>query len=368
MAARKKTSVGYSLCAACVAASLVEIFYLLSYLLVSDYFLMSLFSSLYFVSVDLLLIGLLVFIFIYTKQTKNLTLYKIIFALIIGYAAFDIAVMLINPFNEVALTYVHPEGDMIYYAYRMHLLYELPLAFTYVLVILCLAELIKKTATIPHAYRRQYLLSVFGIVAVVGVNVVYLIFQSIFEMGTIDYSIWMYSITAAYLYWNCFHYPRHGMASTLSSLVMSSMDSGVLLFDHENNLTLSNKHIKRFFPDINTEKGLSFKAFLEQSGIEFDTSREFNTDFSFIYYSKGPDCSVARCDFKIVKSFKGEAMGKLMVFSEAESRKDLLTGFIGWESFKESADSGALPFKGSPFVVVCDINKKKKINNIYGKN
>ena len=98
---------------------------------------MSIMSSIYFVSIDVMLICLLIFTVYFTKRRftkKGRTALK---AAII-YALFEISVFAINPFYEIAVHYVPRDTFIAKYAYQMKPLYWMHLIFAYMLVVVIL--------------------------------------------------------------------------------------------------------------------------------------------------------------------------------------------------------------------------------------
>lgn len=90
------------------------------------------------------------------------------------YACFEAVLFALNPFNEIALGYVHRDTVIARYAYQMKPLYWLHLLFTYALVAAVLALLIVKLCRVPREYRAQFLYVIGGIVVLVAVNGVFL--------------------------------------------------------------------------------------------------------------------------------------------------------------------------------------------------
>ncbi|MGN0713142.1 MAG: histidine kinase N-terminal 7TM domain-containing protein, partial [Anaerovoracaceae bacterium] len=87
---------------ACLCAAVVDISYLIS-ILQDHYLIMSIMSSIYFVTIDLMLISLLIFTVHFTKG--KFTKHGIIaLSLISLYAIFEIVVFAINPFKEIAIS------------------------------------------------------------------------------------------------------------------------------------------------------------------------------------------------------------------------------------------------------------------------
>lgn len=151
---------------------MVDISYLLS-ILNDDYFRVSVTSSIYFVSIDVMLVCLLNFTVYFTKNNLTNGL-RAALRLAGLYACFEAVLFALNPFYEIALGYVHRDTVIARYAYQMKPLYWLHLLFTYALVAAVLALLIVKLCRVPREYRAQFLYVIGGIVVLVAVNGVFL--------------------------------------------------------------------------------------------------------------------------------------------------------------------------------------------------
>lgn len=145
---QKNNTTGRYLGLTCIAAAVVDISYLLS-ILNDDYFRVSVTSSIYFVSIDVMLVCLLNFTVYFTKNNLTNGL-RMALRLAGLYACFETVLFALNPFYEIALGYVHRDTVIARYAYQMKPLYWLHLLFTYALVAAVLALLIVKLCRVPR--------------------------------------------------------------------------------------------------------------------------------------------------------------------------------------------------------------------------
>ena len=205
---QKKNSTGRFLGYACVGAAVVDISYLIS-ILYNSYLCMSIMSSIYFVSIDVMLICLLIFTVYFTKRrfTKK------------GRTALK------------AVHYVPRDTFIAKYAYQMKPLYWMHLIFAYMLVVVILVLLIRKMCSTPREYTGQYHYVIIGILAIVFVNAVFLFWPEVHTYNLIDYSICGYSLTAFLLYWSCFNYSVHGMLNRLKNSIFDNIGQGIVLFE-----------------------------------------------------------------------------------------------------------------------------------------
>ena len=214
-ALQKNKTTGRYLGLTCIAAAVVDISYLLS-ILNDSYFRVSVTSSIYFVSIDFMLVCLLI-VTVYFTKNKFTAVSRGALRLAVLYACFETVVFAINPFYEVALGYVRRDTVIARYTYQMKPLYWMHLVFSYALVAVVLVLLVVKLCRVPREYRAQFLFVIVGIVVLVAVNGVFLYLPGVSVFNLLDYSICGYSLTAFLMYWCCFHYSTHGMLNRLKT-------------------------------------------------------------------------------------------------------------------------------------------------------
>ena len=361
---QKNKNTGRYLGYACAGAAVVDISYLIS-ILNDSYFCMSVMSSIYFVSIDIMLVCLLIFAVYFTKGrfTKQ---GKLGFRLIVLYTLFEVAVFSINPFHEIAIHYVLRDTVIAKYGYQMEPLYWMHLIFTYSLVALILFLLIRKMCRIPREYRGQYLYVILGIVAIVSVNGVFLFHPGVNVYNLLDYSICGYSLTAFLLYWSCFNYSTHGMLNRLKNSVFENIDQGIVLFDYNNNLILHNKRADYLLGGIRPECCAVMEDFMSSYNLSLNLETVNDSISVQCYVKNGEEDRPLRCDIRRLKNTKDQVLGQLFVFSDAALETDLLTGFQNWESFRRFVREGGEHFACPTAVAICDINSLSVINSTLG--
>ena len=363
---QKNKTTGRFLGFACVGAAVVDVSYLIS-ILNDSYLCMSVMSSIYFVSIDIMLVCLLTFTIYFTKRKFTKT-GKRALGLILFYTLFEIVVFSINPFREIAISYVHRNTYVAKYGYQMMPLYWMHLVFTYSLVALILILLIQKMCRIPSEYRSQYRYVIYGILAIVSVNAVFLFWPGINVYNLLDYSICGYSLTAFLLYWSCFNYSTHGMLNRLKTSIFENIDQGIVLFDYNNNLILHNERADYLLGGDRLDACTVLEDFLGRYNLSLNPETE-NDSFSLQCFVEGSDgVRPLRCDIRPLKNEKGQALGQLFVFSDAALETNLLTGFQNWESFQRFAREEGDHFTCPTAVAICDINSLSVINSTMGIN
>lgn len=353
-ALQKKTSAGQFLGAACLGAAVVDVSYLVS-ILNSGYLCMSIMSSIYFTTIDVMLICLLGFTVYFTKGEFTHT-GRAFIKLCCLYTLFEIVVFFINPFYEIAIHYVPRNTVIAMYSYQMKPLYYLHLAFTYMLVAMVVVLLVRKMSRIPQEYRSQYRFVILGILTIVSVNGVFLFWPEESVYSLLDYSICGYSFTAFLLYWSCFAYSTHGMLNSLKTNIFDSIGQGIVLFDYDDHLILHNKRADDLLGGIPSDQCTVLRDFLNYYDLPVNSAGEDDGISVQCYIKNGEAERPLRCDIRALKNKKGKLLGQLFVFSDAALETDLLTGFQDWESFQMFAQINQSTFPVPTAVAVCDIN------------
>lgn len=365
-ALRREDKKGIYLGIACICAIVVDISYLLS-ILTRDYFFTSLTSSIYFASIDIMTVCLLVSVRYYTGYFMRKSSRILFFGLLI-WMTVDLLVMLINPFYEIAVRYERRDTLIAHFRYQMMSGFELHLLFTYIIVVIVLAILCHKAYVVPSDYRRQYLYAVYGILLVVGCNAFFLFLPQKSLFNLLDYSIWGYSVIAAFLYWDYYMYASHGMLNHFKNMIFDNVDQGILLFDYENKLILKNNRVTSLLPEVVPKQEMELADFLEQCHIPLDIGQKNEGCSLQCYTRKANKIESVRCDYRTLKNNRGELMGRLFVLSDASQDTDVLTGFQSWESFQRFAGDNPLSFRHPALVAICDINSLVAINKSFGRS
>ena len=361
---QKNKTTGRFLGYACAGAAVVDISYLIS-ILNDDYLCMSVMSSVYFVTIDVMLLCLLVFTVYFTKGKFTRT-GKTLIRLSVLYTIFEIVVFAINPFYEIAIHYVQRNTLIAKYSYQMRPLYVMHLLFTYTLVVVVVVLLIRKMCSIPKEYRAQYQHVILGILVIVSVNGVFLFWPGKSIYNLLDYSICGYSLTAFLLYWSCFDYSTHGMLNCLKTSIFENIGQGIVLFDYNDHLILHNERADTLLGGIQPEKCAVLEDFLNCYDLSLGAETEDDSFSLQCYIKNGHDVRPLRCDIRSLKNEKGQRLGQLFVFSDAALETDLLTGFQDWESFQLFAGSNPNAFPCPTAVAICDINSLSVINSTMG--
>lgn len=363
---KKNGKTGKYLGRACLFAAVVDLSYLVS-VLSKSYFIVSLFSSIYFASIDWMLICLLGFVGYYTRTPMNRA-NKTIFWLLVVWLIVDTVIFAVNPFYEICIRYISQDTLIARYRYQMLMLYDCHLAYTYLMVVLVLGMLLYRTIRVPSDYRRQYIYAVAGIVAIVGVNGIFLFQQRNDIYNLLDYSICGYSVMAFWLYWSCFEYSARGMLDHFRNRIFESLEQGIILFDFEDRLVLHNERVRKIAQKIPFDEDMNMQRFMEELGIPFvkENIREAYTLQCYAGEEKREQ--PVRCDYRLLENRKKQIVGHLFVLSDTFLETDLLTGFQNWESFERFVKDNPAGFGYPVVVAICDINNLSTINSTLGRS
>ena len=361
---KKNKTTGRYLGFACIGAAVVDLSYLIS-ILSDNYLLMSIMSSVYFVTIDVMLLNLLAFTVYFTKGCFT-RIGKRFIGFCALYTAFEAIVFFLNIFNEIAIHYVYRDTFFARYGYEMRPLYVLHLVFSYALVFSVIILLIRKMVRIPREYRTQYSYVILGILAIVSINAIFLFWPEMTVYSLLDYSICGYSLTAFLLYWSCFDYTTHGMLNSLKTSIFESIGQGIVLFDYDDRLILNNERADVLLGGIQPEKCAMLEDFLRTYDLSLNTHGEDSSFSLQCYIRSNGKTRPLRCDVRSLQNDRGRRLGKLFVFSDAALETDLLTGFQNWQSFQLFAEGKGDAFPCPTAVAVCDINSLSIINSTRG--
>ena len=364
-ASKKRNRTGRYLSLIGIFAAIADMSYLVS-IFVSDYRGYSILESIYFASIDYMVLALAGCAAVITGWIGRKSS-RVFFGVLSIYCAFDLIVFAINPFKEIAISYVFRDTPIAMYGYSMKPLYIMHLGYVYFIIGTTIIALIQRAIRVPREYKLQYWVIILVIVLIVGMNGIYLFTPGIEVYNLIDYSICGYSIAMFFIYWSCFEYTTNSMANRFKGYVFESIDRGIVLFDFEDKMILNNSVAERMLPAAEFSEDLKRDEFCSACGIESRADSAENS-FSVQCYSKTKNGDrPLRCDCRTLLNDKGTALGSLYVFTDISLETDILTGFHNWESFKRMANETPDDF-GNITAAVCDINSLRLLNATYGRD
>ena len=363
---QKNKTTGRYLGFACMWATIIDISYLCS-ILSKSYGFVSVMSSIYFMGIDGVLISLFIFTTYFTKGAFS-GLEKVLIRICLLYALFDFGVFAANPFCHIAIDFIRRDTRISFYRYQMKLLYQFHLVFSYVVVVCILFLLIRKICTTPNEYRSQYSMIVVGLLAVIGINAVFLFIPGDNVFSLLDYSICCYSLMSFLIYWNCFDYSTHAMLNKMKTRIFENIGQGIVLFDHENNRILHNKRAETLLGREKLEHCGRIDEFMKQYELPVLKLGETSSYTVQCRVEERGKRQSLRCDVKMLRNEKGAKLGLMFVFSDIAVETDLLTGFQKWENFLPMMREVGEHFIFPVGIAVCDVNSLSVINATRGQD
>ena len=357
----KAEETGKYLCLSALSAGLVTLSYVIS-VNASSYMARSVFSSVYFICIDWMLVSLVCFTYLFTERhlTRESWCMKKVIAVC---ATFDSIVLFVNIFKEIAVTYAPRDTAIAPFVYEMKPLYILHLIFTYLLVGFIIYILGVKISRTPQQYQNQYWLIIIAIAAVVIINAVFLYSSGTRLYALLDWSIFGYSIALVIVYWAAFEYRHKDMLMSLSMTIFQNINQGIVLFDHDEELIMKNQKAELLFPEVKWPDRMKKSDFIKQAGIPDGHSDE--DSFSVQCCPDGRETPI-RLDSSKLRDYRGAVTGNLLVFTEPDISTDILTGFENWEYFHRIIAEDPYNFDHPTAVAVFDIIGLSRVNHTFG--
>ena len=360
----KNNIIGRLLGLVCIWATVIDISYLFS-ILSDTYMYVSIASSIYFISIDGVLICLLLFTIYFTKN--GISTYEKIIVKVCGvYGLFEMVLFAINPFFHICIDYIKRDTEIAQYSYEMKFFYQMHLGFSYGLLAIVFFLLIKKACSVPKEYCFQYTSVIAGLLIIVGINAIFLYVPGNSVFAILDCSICCYSLISFLLYWCCFDYSTHGMLNKLKTSIFDNIGQGIVLFDYEDKLILHNKKAGTLLGIEKLEKCENLENFMKTYELPVGISKENDSLSIQCLIDTDKEKNTLRCDVKILKNDKDCTLGQLFVFSDITVETDPLTGFQKWENFLSLTHEPEEHFAFPVGISVCDINSLSIVNSTMG--
>lgn len=322
---RKKQILSNSICNLLLAAMMTTVFYA-GAISFENYRVSSVFSSLYFIGVDGILSCMLVFVAQFTERKKRGKLIPIVDRLGRIWVLVDCVVLLVNPFWEIAMTYVPLEvnGHLIY-KYDAHLLYNIHLLMCYLLIVLVVAALVHKMTRTPAMYRRKYSTVLFVFVFDVVLNVFYLAGA---DMFLLDISVLFYSLAGILIYHAVFSSVPKSLLITTRNYIMENLDTPLVVFDYQDRIIDSNQSARALFPELtptqqNSTSAVHVPTYFTQRG--FPPFYEDKIQFEWKYRQSAEE-RIYHCQRHDFKDEKDRLIGRMLMMQDISYRKDTITG------------------------------------------
>ena len=347
---KKPEKIGKALGLAAAFAGITTLSYLVS-LTVKSPLMVSVASSVYFASIDWLLVSMAWFTLLITGLGSK-------WAVRITYtvATLDTLVFVANIFTGCSVEYI--PLDPLGIEYRMKLPYILHLIFTYLMVAGILYVLIYKCAHTPRQYMDQFLYIVAAIGFIVAINAVFLFPDTGSFFTKVDCSVLGYSIGLYLLYWAAFSYRQSEMIRDLSITIFDNIGQGIVLFDYSDRLIMRNRRAEALLYGLSFRHEMSADDFLAQCGIIPVERDEWTVQCDVI------EGRPLRCDYRRIRDKRGKGISRLFVFTDISSNTDITSGF----EYEQGFDKAGIKFVHPTAVAVFDITGLGSVNKSAGRD
>lgn len=347
-----------------IFAAVVDISYMLS-IYATDYFTASYCASVYFAGIDWTFCFLIEAMTIYAEAENNNLIRKLKKGCFI-YAAFDTIVFLINPFKEIAISYIPTGFDFVHYTYDMHALYIMHLVYSYSLIALIIAGLIYYSVKSSEVYRVRYTIIVVTILVFVAINAVFLYLPGDSIWKIIDYSIIGYSLVLYIIYYSCFKYSRDAILKNISMDIFNKIDQGIVFFDYSKKLAMKNQKAYAVLESVGFNDGDGIEKLIDALDIPDITGDESGSLQCRLKY--GDEILIRRCDYRILRDEKNRKSGTLFVFTDMDEEIDILTGFQYQKYFERFINENPDIYRHNALITAFDINSLSVINAAEGRD
>ena len=354
---RKREKLGKALGYSALFAGIITMAYVLSVNASGDA-MVSVMSSITFISIDCMLVCLAYFAFLVTGLNGRKGS-RAINDTIRTFASADIIVMLVNIFTGFAVTYVRL--DPVGISYQMKTPYHIHLGFSYFMILITLAALIYKCVRTPRQYRNQYLLIVLAIAMMVLINALFLFQNESSFFTRVDCSILGYSIGLYLMYWTAYDYRENDMLESLSMTVFENISQGIVLFDYTDELIMYNRKARELLAGVTFRRAMPGADFLQACGIALDGREQFSTQCD------AGNGVPLRCDYRRLKDARDRVIGHLYVFTDITRDADITTGFEYAKGTRYLEENEAR-IERPAAIAIFDIIGLRDVNRIMGRD
>ena len=320
-----------------------------------NWFLNNICFTIYFSTISFVTYYMLLYCLIYTDRQRFVMFATKIYRFVI---IIDAVIMFISIWTNTMFTMYIMELDdgTIAFQTRPSPFFNIHLLLCYFPIILGMASLLVSTLQSHSFYRIKYFSVFSAIVAIVILNIVYMMFNLPF-----DWSVLFYGAAAFILFYiSNFYVPGKLMSNTLN-LAVDSMKEGLLLFDAERNCIYINNTAKRTFnidKDSLTPSDYPLSIWLD--GKDKKTAAEFVETFDMEI--DGSIHSI-RVDFKHCLSKKYHILGSFFLFEDITDDVRLMKNLEEAKAEAYKANSAK-----SMFLANMSHEIRTPINSILGMN
>lgn len=293
-----------------------------------------------------------------------------------AYVVIDGIFMMINPFNQVALSYLkEPLGDSYILTYVPGIPFHAHTIFNVIMIAVTIVLLLLKCREEPVVYRKRCYGPILGMLLAVVIHFVYLADIIPFPM---DPTLLLYVFVGLLLYFYTFNYLPTVTVALTRNMILKYIKDPIILFDYEGHLVDYSEFMKTLMPDCSFETGeLTIDRFIKENNFLGLAGTDKNQEFDWASELDGM-VHIYQCQFCCMRDEQGKLLGKLFVLhDETSSRQtffeleksmlfDTVTGFYNKQSFYTQIPQWNDPDYWPVSFVVCNVDGMNAINEAYG--
>lgn len=370
---QRNTAIGIKIGKVMLATFLLVVFYSFNIIGTND-MIKSVALSLTFITMDVMMILFYEYVLEFIGwKNKVPRIFSFIFYI---YAVVDAVIMLLNPYNHIALDYYKiPFGDDFVLGYIPKLPFVIHNVYIVAIALFAVLLLVLKCGETPKVYWKRYYMLILGVAAAVCVNVLNL---NMLDILPVDISFVLYCVVGILMYYNTFHYLPTVTLNITRRMILNYLSEPVVLFDYEGHLADYSSDILKVMPNVRFEVGvMTMEDFVKEGNFGGFRNVEQDQEFEWAAKLSGEN-HIFQCKYKSMKDSKNRGIGKIFVFHNITSMRktyfeleqstlyDALTGLYNKQSYLTQVpqwnDSRYWPVA----VGVCNINGLRSINDQYG--
>lgn len=334
----------------------------------------SLGCSLAFILMDLMLFFYYDYILYFIDWHEKIPKWiKVVFG---AYIFIDAVFMLINPFNEIAVTYsTRKMGDGFLLIYQPQLPFYGHTVFDIIVILTTISLLVMKCKDSPRLFLKRYYGPIMGMVLGIVINVIYL--AGVIPLDA-DPMPLLYVLVGLLLYFYTFNYLPSVTLGITRKMILEYLRDPIILFDYEGRLVDYSAVMERLMPEAAFKsREMTIEQFVRDRGFSGLSGTDRNQEFDWAHEEDGK-IKIYQCQFALLKDERDKLIGKLFVFHDVTTSRqtyfelensmlyDSVTGFYNKQSFYTQIPQWNNPEYWPVSIVVCNVDGMRAINEAYG--
>lgn len=319
-------------------------------------------ATIYFISIDSLLLSLIAAVLSYTGFLGNKK-FRIGFFSLASFAFVDAGMLLASAIgnNHFAVTLNSNPSFPTVPIYSMGPWFIVHLIYTYLLVASILVYFFVKIAKVPSTFKKQYHRPAVSIIVIVFLNAASLFIPSNWgAIAILDFSLPLYCFGMVSFYYTFFVYADKTVPDSFKNDIYMNIRQGIVLYDYKGDLIMSNEKAGEIFENI-PKKVQDFSALLQ-----FDNHDQVDEISVQRFIETGDGPVPMRIDYKKIKNSSKITEAYLFALENAGSDVDRVTSFAKLETLFSDEKSGLFKKRLPKFAVIFDINGLGAINSAKG--